>query len=451
MKKKVVMFSSNSKRRSSNSNCLVFPKWSELWNSLAEEYSGCEIWLVVQLNGRYFLDIYDGKLIDPPEAVHVEIMDMEAGLSEFVEKITELNPDVAIAMPGPVSGLDWNGLRDASIAEELSRRGIRTICYPLKTAEICFDKWLTHQFLEENGFNVAKAVYVHNGLFFAGKDDPHSTGNVYRETVLNKIKNLPFPVIIKGTTGSASAGIVVAGCYEEAEEFLVSDRNQEDMIVEEMLHGQEYGTEIHGCRGRFNVLPPFMKFTTDNEDVIDPLGLTTLKFGPMTGEKYHADELISELTRMAELMDLCGNNNLDLMLCGDKWYIIEINARWSGLTTLTACSEDRSPYAVYLDQYVGAKKDYTDLKNIRIACNFKMSGGSEQMLEKLSREEGVDSVIHYQIIRPDESSYYFNDVIIGGFDSFEEMADTLDRLQKIFPEEISADVPAAIRAKLPEL
>ena len=451
MKKKVVMYSSNSKRRSKDSNCLVFPKWSKLWNQLADEYSDCDIYLVVQLNGRYFLDIYDGELINPPQDIHLEILDMEAGLDEFVEKITELKPDVAIAMPGPVSGLDWNGLRDASIAQELNERGIKAICYPLKSAEICFDKWLTHQFLEENGFNVAKAVYVHNELFFAGKEDPHSTGNVYQEMVLNKIRKLPFPVIIKGTTGSASSGIVVAKTYDEARNFLTSDKNKEDMIVEEMLRGQEYGTEIHGCRGHYNVLPPFMKFTSDNEEVIDPLGLTTLKFGPMTGEKYHSDQLISELTRMAELMDLCGNNNLDLMLCGDKWYIIEVNARWSGLTTLTACSEGRSPYAVYLDQYVGAKKDYTDLKNLRIACNFKMSGGSEQMLEKLSEERGVDSVIHYQIVRPDESKYFFNDVIIGGFDSFGEMAETLDRLQKAFPEEISGNVVTAIQAKVQEL
>ncbi len=451
MKRRVVLYSSNSKRRSKDSNCVVFPKWSTLWNNLADEYSDYDIYLVVQLNGRYFLDIYDGELISPPDKIHLEILDMEAGTDEFAQAIAGLKPDVAIAMPGPVSGLDWNSLRDASIADELKARGIETICYPLKAAEICFDKWLTHQFLEENGFNVAKAVYVHHELFFAGKNDTHSTGNVYQEMVLHKVKGLPYPVIIKGTTGSASSGIVMAHSYEEAKEHLLSENNKEDLIVEQMLKGQEYGTEIHGCKGHYNVLPPFMKFTTDNEDVIDPLGLTTLKFGPMTGEKYHSDDLIKELTRMAELMDLAGNNNLDLMLCGDKWYIIEVNARWSGVTMLTACCEGRSPYAVYLEQFTGSKKNYTDLKNLRIACNFKMSGGSEEMLESLSKEKGVDSVIRYEIIRSDESRYYFNDVVIGGFDTFEEMADTLQRLQETYPDQISPDVVTAIKNKLTEL
>jgi hypothetical protein len=298
---------------------------------------------------------------------------------------------------------------------------------------------------------VAKAVYVHHELFFAGKNDPYSTGNVYQEMVLQKVKRLPFPVIIKGTTGSASSGIVVSASFEDAKTYLLSENNKEDLIVEELLKGQEYGTEIHGCRGHYNVIPPIMKFTTDNEDVIDPLGLTTLKFGPMTGEKYHSDEFVSELTRMAELLDLAGNNNLDMMLCDGKWYILEINARWSGVTTLTACCEDRSPYAVYLEQYTGSKKDYTDLSNLRIACNFKMSGGTEQMLEKLSKEDCVDSVIRYEIIRPDGTKYNFNDVIIGGFDSFGEMLKSLGGLQKAYPDEISKDLVSAITQKLPML
>lgn len=451
MNKRVVLYSSNSKRRSKDSNCIAFPRWSTFWNKLAAEYDDCDIYLVLQLNGRYFLDIHDGELVNPPVQVHLEIMDMEAGLDAFVGKITELAPDIAIAMPGPVSGIDWNGLRDAAIAEELRRRGIETICYPSKSAEICFDKWLTHRFLKENGFHVAQAVYVHHELFSAGKGDKYSTGNVYQEVVLNKVKKLPYPVIIKGTTGSASSRIVIAQTWDEAVEYLLSEKNQEDLIVEELLRGQEYGTEIHGCRGNYNVIPPIMKFTTDNEAVIDPLGLTTLKIGPMIGEKHHSDEFIAELTRLAELLDLTGNNNLDMMLCEGKWYILEINARWSGTTMLTSCIEGRNPYAVYLEQYTGSKRDYTDPDNLKIACNFKMSGGSEEMLEKLSKEDQVDSVIHYEVVRSDNNKFFFNDVIIGGFDSFEEMAERLADLQKAFPEEISPDIAVAVKQLLPEL
>ena len=44
-----------------------------------------------------------------------------------------------------------------------------------------------------------------------------------------------------------------------------------------------------------------------------------------------------------------------------------------------------------------------------------------------------------------------NDVVIGGFDTFEEMADTLQRLQETYPDQISPDVVTTIKNKLPEL
>lgn len=449
--KKIVMYSSNSKRRSKGSNCVVFPKWSRLWNDLADAHSDVEIYLVVQLNGRYFLDLFNGELCSVPEKIHLVQMDMEDKLDEFVEKITELKPDVAIAMPGPVSGIDWNGLRDAAIAEELEQKGIHTICYPLRTAEICFDKWLTHCFLEENGFNVAKAVYCHHELFTAGKNDTQSTGNVYQEMVLHKVKKLPFPVIIKGTTGSASTGVYVAKDFEDARTYLLSDKNCEDLIIEEMLKGQLCGTEIHGVKGNYNVLPPFMIFTTDNAAVTDPLGLTTLKFGPMRSDKFYAKELVEELTRLAELMELNGNNNLDLMLCGDKWYIIEINARWSGLTTLTSCSEGRRPYEIYLQEYTGPDKDYSDFDKLKIACSFKMSDITGDELEKVAGEEYVNSLIQYEVIRPDMTRFNFTDVIIGGFENYEDMAECLKTLQGKYPGAIAAEIVDAIYKKLPEL
>ena len=446
--KKVVLYSSNSKRRDSSSNCVVFPKWAELWDRLANKHPDCEITLVVQLNGRYFLDIKDGRVTHMPKKINVKILDMEDKLDKFVEVIEEIHPDIAIGMPGPVSGIDWNGIRDAGIAEELERRGIKTMCYPLKTAIDCFDKWRTHVFLEENGFNVAKAVYCHHEMFFAGQGDNQSTGNVYQEYVLHQVKLLPYPIIIKGTTGSSSSGITIVKSYEEAEAYLLSEKNTEDLIIEELLHGQDYSTEIHGCKGHYNILPPFMLFSTDNKDVVQPLGLTTVKFGPMRNEEFHVDELIKELTRMAELMDLKGNNNLDLMFCDGKWYIIEINARWSGLTTLTTSAEGRTPYDIYMDQYTGSDVDYTDPGSIKYSCNFKMTAMSEDQLELLSRQPNVTSVVQYEVIRSADNKFVFSDVVIGGFENYGEMSSCLAGLQKMFPQAISADVVSAVAEKL---
>ena len=445
-KKKIVLYSTNAKRRSSDSNCQVFPKWADLWDQLGEDHPETEIVLIVQTTGRYFLDIYDGELVQEPQKIRLVQMDMEANADDFMAAIEAERPDAVIAINGPISGRDWNGIRDAAIADRLKAKGIETYCYPLETAFDCFDKWRTHCFLKRNGFLVPEAVYLHEGLF--SREDPaSSTGNVYKETVLGQVKALPFPIIMKGTTGSASAGIVVAKTYEEAESYLLSGKVQEDLIIEEYLPGDDYTTEIHGCKGAFNVLPPYIEFTTDHKDVIDPFGLSTLKYGPIISDEMNTDGIVAELERMAELMELSGINNVDLKYSRGKWYIIEINSRWSGITMLTCGSEGRSPYEIYLSQVTGAAKDYRDLNNIKLACNFKIGAAGTQTLAELSTREHVTSVIQYELAHGEDAKYLFSDVVIAGFTTIEEMAAYLSDLQREFPEYIAENLADAMLEK----
>ena len=238
--KRIVLYSSNSKLRDKSSNCTAYPRWARQWDEAAARHSDYEIWLVVQLNGRYFLDICDGKLVQEPERIHVKVLPMEAKLKEFVEAVSALSPDLAIAMPGPVSGYDWNGIRDAGIAEELRKRGIETVCYSGETALNCFDKWRTHQILKANGFRIPEALYLHHELFTSSKQDEVSTGNVYQEYILWEVENMKMPVVIKSTTGSSSMGIHIAKDYEDAKNYLLSGELLEDALIEEYLDGEEY-------------------------------------------------------------------------------------------------------------------------------------------------------------------------------------------------------------------
>ncbi|MCR4610767.1 MAG: ATP-grasp domain-containing protein, partial [Lachnospiraceae bacterium] len=236
--KKVVLYSSNSKNRDKNSNCTVYPKWADQWDEMAARHPELDITLVVQLNGRYFLDIRDGELVKGPENIHLKVLPKEAKIPEFVEAVSELSPDVAIAMPGPVSGYDWNCIRDASIADGLRRKGIETICYSTETALNCFDKWRTQQFLQSNGFRTPDGLYLHHELFESEKGSEASTGNVYREYILYQVENMQMPVVIKSTTGASSMGIHVAKDFEDAKAHLTSDKLDEDVIIQEFLTGE---------------------------------------------------------------------------------------------------------------------------------------------------------------------------------------------------------------------
>ena len=446
--KRIVLYSSNSKRRDASSNCTVFPRWAVQWDQVAKRHPDCELCLVVQLNGRYFLDIFDGELVCSPKHVHVVTLPMEAKRAEFVEAVAALEPDVAVALPGPVSGYDWNGLRDATIAEALRQKGIETICYEPKTAMNCFDKWRTHEVLKDAGFRVADAFYVHHELFTTDKLGDACTGNVYQEYVLWEVQNMPMPIVIKSTTGSSSMGIHISQDFEDARAFLLSDELVEDVIIEQFLDGVEYSSEVHGCAGNYIVSYPYLEFSCTQNELKDPLGTDMLKIGPIVDEALHVEELRAELARMAEVMGFCGIMNVDLVLVDGEWYFLEINNRWSGVTTLVTASQGRLPYDVYVDQVVAPMTDYNDIANQTFTCQFKMLEGDEATLSRMAAEPSVTSIIQYEVRLPGRDPFVFSDAVIGGYANVDELLDGFDALQQAFPTQIPAHLVQALRERV---
>ena len=434
--KKLVLYSSNSKKRSQDSACRVYPGWGKQWDMAAEHYPEYEITLVVQLNGRYFLDIEEGKMITPPSRIKVLPMDMEAKAGDFVKAIVALKPDVVVAMPGPVSGYDWNGIRDAVIAEELRKQGYEVECYSVETALDCFDKWRTYSVLKANGFKTPETLYIHHEMFVTKKFADSSTGNVYKEYILNEIRSMPMPVVIKATTGASSIGIYIAHTYEEARTYLESDDFDEDAIVQQMLKGEEYGAEVHGSGGQYYVTPPFRIFNTAKAALNDPVGSTTLKYGPVTDEDHHPKEFMAELKRMAEVMGFSGIMEVDFFYVDGQWYVLEVNNRWSGLTSLTTASQGRLPYEVYINEVTGSSVDYNDISNLSFACQFKMNTVDPAVLEKISSEESVKSIISYELRMPGKEKSYLIDTVIGGYKSLSELICGFERLQQKYPDEI---------------
>ncbi len=445
--KKVVLYSSNSKNRDKNSNCTVFPSWASQWDQMAKKHPELDITLVVQLNGRYFLDIRDGELIKEPDNIHVKILPKEAKIPEFVETVYALSPDIAIAMPGPVSGYDWNCIRDASIAEGLRRKGIETICYSNKTALDCFDKWRTQQMLQSNGFRTPNGLYLHHELFASQKGSEASTGNVYQEYILYQVENMEMPVVIKSTTGASSMGIHIAKDYDDAKEYLLSEKLDEDVLIQEFLVGEEYGMEIHGNKGNYVISPPYRIFNIDKGELNDPLGKNTLKYGPILDEKLKIGELRKQLLRLANIMEFTGIIEVDLVLVKDEWYILEINNRWSGLTTLVTSSQGRVPYDVYVEQYEAGNIDLNDINNLKFACQFKIPDANEKALAEIAEEDAVTSVIQYEVRMPGKEVFYLNDAVIGGFDSMETLIAGFKALQKKYPDRIRELLVEALEQK----
>ena len=322
----------------------TLPSWTEQWDFFAESHPEHEILIASQLPAMFLCDVDGNSIVESGKVRRILIKSDKE--KEIAEELAELKPDIAVAASFYVVPYDWLTIKDAMVADFLREKGIRTICHSVETATICFDKWRTHVFLEKLGVNCAKAVYMHHELWINGGNRRDLRSNVFRDSVFHEIKKLRFPVIIKDTTGLSSFGADVVNTYDEAVGILKSKKTTSDRIIEEMLCGEQFGCEIYGTfdeksgQGNYTILPPH-KFSVNQYGITSPK--QSVKIGPIgLNEKekrlYKIRELNEMLLRLANGMKLDGIAQVDLVFDGEKWFVIEVNPRLSGMSTTYAAS-----------------------------------------------------------------------------------------------------------------
>lgn len=324
---RIVFYSTNSNAFDENNMIYTtIPSYETQWENFKTSHSEHEFLVVTQKPGMF--------LPHTNETIYVD----SDNTSEIAAKIIELKPDVVIAASFWTVPFDWLPIKDALVAEELHASGIKVICHSVETTSICFDKWETHHFLEQNGFNCAKGVLVKHDLYFCAGNQKDVKTNVYKEAILNQIKKLKFPVVIKDNVGLSSYGMSVAHTFGEVTNYLNSKKNNSDRIVEEYIDGEQYGSEIYGIPQNYSVLPPF-KFS------LNQYGITSPKLSKKNGPFYeHFEDLQTTLLRLSNLLHFSGAAQVDLVLHKGKWFIIEINPRLSGMTMTYSAATGLSVY-----------------------------------------------------------------------------------------------------------
>ncbi|MBQ8679227.1 MAG: ATP-grasp domain-containing protein [Treponema sp.] len=343
-----ILFFSTSSSLYDGENILTktLPSWAEQWETLARKLPEHEFVIASQLPGMFMLDLMGNEIAQKSEKIQYHLIQNDSE-KKIAEEIADLKPDLAIALSFYATPYDWLTVKDAMVADFLRKTGIRTICHPVESALICFDKWRTHDFLEKIGVNCAKAVYMHHELYINGGNRRELKSNVYRDAIFHEIKKLKFPVIIKDTTGLSSFGADVVNNFEEALGILRSKKTTSDRIIEEMISGDQFGCEIYGKfdekkgRGDYTILPPFL-FSVNQYGITSPK--QSVKIGPFLeenealNEKYKLSELRKMLLKMAKALKLNGIAQVDLVFNGKKWFVIEVNPRLSGMSTTYAAS-----------------------------------------------------------------------------------------------------------------
>ena len=408
---RIVFYSTNSSAFNSqiirNSR---YPSCGKDWEDCASVYPEHEFIIVSAEPGTFLISGMSARENENKSGRVKYFILKDEDVSRTAEKIISLSPDVAVAATFWTPPYDWLSVQDALVAEELTRAGIRTVCHPLKTARLCMDKSATHNFLEEHGFSVPRALHVHHGLFWCERGSRSISTNVYKEAVLHELKKMPLPVVIKDCAGLSSYGTELAGTFKEAHHYLKSPRTTGDRIVEEYIDGIQAGLEIYGTPGNYTVLSPFF-FSVNRYGITSPK--QSIKLGPAQDERFRISFLKEEMVRLAELLKLNGAAQVDLIFKDGAWYVIEINARLSGMTETYAAGCGIS-VAQMLTCLALGKTNGLSLRNF--ACNFKLPLMGEEQLRNLSETQGISLVrqIHNTAARQEREKGYCEIIISSG-------------------------------------
>ena len=428
---RVVFFSSCSSVKKDVVKYTYTPKACLQWSVMAEKHPDDEIILVTGHDANCVVDFSEGEEFSKAEQVkYVVVPNLDT--KDMADAVEAEKPDIAVAVSTVNAPIDWNPVKDALVAKELKRRGIKAFAHDPEIAMDLTDKWRTNVLLRKHGIGVANAVLVQSELFNVKSSS--MTNNVYREYVFDALADMNFPVVIKTTAGMGSMGVNVVDTLEEACKAL--DANDSgDIIVEEKLPGLQFGTEIEGSNGNYTVMPPF-QFRTNEKGVTDSFRI--LKFGPIADEKYCVRQLQQALTQLA--IDCCfeGPTQVDLAFHEGKWSVIEINPRWSGITEISAFSQQRRPIEIFGEAAFGKDKDYGDINNLKLVVSFKVPPEYMPIMEQLTDDEHVCllTVGESPLIRGGK----FGEVIYGVFDTKEELIASIRETLKPFPKEYVDDI-----------
>ena len=203
-----------------------------------------------------------------------------------------------------------------------------------QSAVWCTDKYLFHEKLREAGLRGCRCELV---PAFCGKTEQERRGSV--DNLLKKAEAFSFPAILKPRYGSGSRGIFFLDSIRELEAALwelagktdagESTASEEDYVMEEAAAGVEYGVDAALDGTAYRQILLRRKLLTP------PPARQAVGYFSVTGRTEQEALLIrrvrEQLSRAASALRLQDClMHADLMIEGERVFIIELSARPSG-------------------------------------------------------------------------------------------------------------------------
>lgn len=230
----------------------------------------------------------------------------------YLDALKKVILEENIHMVFSLNDLEVGLLSDNRLALE-QETGATFYVPPVRTLEVCADKWRTFEFAREIGVAAPETF-----LTVAGAVDALKVGCVQ------------FPLIIKPRWGSASIGLYVVetredlesgfkACQKAVESSSLSSLGAEDsVIIQEVIQGPEYGVDILYGRNE-----EFIGFTAKKK--------LAMRAGETDKAVTVAPEPFQEMVaKVASALPYRGNLDCDFLERDGKFYLLEFNPRFGG-------------------------------------------------------------------------------------------------------------------------
>ena len=219
----------------------------------------------------------------------------------------------------------------------------------------------------------------------------------------------------------------VVNSYEKVISFLSSKRNNSDRIIEEYIEGLQFGTEIHGSKGKYIVHNPYL-FSVNKYGITSPK--QSVKIGPIFEKKYKIKKLKQILKNLAKELNLSGIAQVDLVFSDNKWYIIEINTRISGMTPMYAIAQNTTIHSILTEIALNKLKK----QKLNYTINFKLPILTETQMQLIKNEPFIKYInqIHNLNAKQEREQGYC-EIILGGTKTKKELVTCLNNFFEKYP------------------
>ncbi|MGH3350672.1 MAG: ATP-grasp domain-containing protein [Nocardioides sp.] len=285
-------------------------------------------------NGDEFALFYtDGPVSEvdfPGEKFEI---DPSTSPGELVGRILEWGPDLVVSLSIP----DENAIRDSVAAAMLRGHGIPAVMHPIDMTVMLSDKARTKTLLESARVPVPPSFSV-DGDLLNGRAQAVPG---YQDAIVHRAESLGYPLIVKPLWACLGQGMTVLRDAGDLAAWL-EEPHDGNVLIEKFIVGELVSVEMVGDQTSVMIQPPLWMGTTGDGPVF------TFERVRYAAPRCDADKQLRTVTwqvaHLVQRIGIAGAVDLDLVWDGEQAWVLEINPRVSGATTLSVAASSQNTY-----------------------------------------------------------------------------------------------------------